>query len=387
MATVGISGLTKIYNDVPVLRSLDLDIADGEFVTLLGPSGCGKTTTLRCIAGLERPDEGRIAIDGRTVVAPAERVFVNPDKRGIGMVFQSYALWPHMTVAKNVGYPLKVQKTPKAELAARVHEALAMVDMDRFGNRSATMLSGGQQQRVALARAIVGNPLVLLFDEPLSNLDAKLRISMRKEIRTAHERIGATSIYVTHDQEEAMALSDRIVVMSEGQIQQIGRPREIYEHPVNSYVADFVGYENVVAGAVESAERDAVMFRPDGAESPIACRTLGETAATGRAEIAIRGDDVRLQRTPPANAGNWLKGTIVSSTYVGQRIEFIFEAGRTRLKSNADVRTAGDGIDHLRAGDEVFAELPVEFVVLLRTLSAPAVAGEPSSEEPVHVGS
>src|SRR5690625_1421616 len=229
MAKVTIDSLEKRYapKAPPAVPSLDLDIEEGEFLTLLGPSGCGKTTTLRCVAGLERPTGGRVSIGGQIVDDPARGVHVPPNKRDIGMVFQSYALWPHMTVATNVGYPLRMRKVSIKERAKRVRDVLELVGLEEYSTRMATDLSGGQQQRVALARALVADPRLLLFVEPLSNLDARLRQDMRAELREMHRRVGTTSIYVTHDQEEAVSLSSRIVLLNKGKIEQVGTPREI----------------------------------------------------------------------------------------------------------------------------------------------------------------
>ncbi len=250
MAAVEIQGLTKSYGDNQVLSDLNIEVGDGEFLTLLGPSGCGKTTTLRCVAGLERADGGEIRIGGTVVASGAGRVFVPPNKRDIGMVFQSYALWPHMTVAGNIAYPLRMRRKGGGDVRRQVAQILETVGMAAFAQRHVTDLSGGQQQRVALARAMVAKPGLLLFDEPLSNLDAKLRRDMRREIRAAHDASGGASVYVTHDQEEAITLSDRVVVLRGGVVQQVGTPRDIYEHPVNTFVADFVGYDNILAGTV-----------------------------------------------------------------------------------------------------------------------------------------
>lgn len=224
MSQVKLEHLYKRFGNVTAVGDFNLDVKDGEFISFLGPSGCGKTTTLRMIAGFERPTEGSIILGDTVVSSASEGLFMAPEKRDIGMVFQSYAVWPHMTVAENVAYPLKIQGVSKAERDRRVEEALKMVHLDQYGRRYPNQLSGGQQQRVALARALIAHPGLLLLDEPLSNLDAKLRESMRFEISTLQKELGITVIYVTHDQSEAMTMSDRIVVMNGGEIQQIGRP-------------------------------------------------------------------------------------------------------------------------------------------------------------------
>src|SRR5690349_13761373 len=236
------------YGDVPAVRGVSFTVRPGEQLTLLGPSGCGKTTTLRAIAGLEQPSGGEIRIGGAPVYSAARRVNVPAEKRGLSMVFQSYAIWPHMSVFENVAYGLRVRGERKDAIAAKVARALDMVQMRAFAQRGASQLSGGQQQRVALARAFVFQPAVLLFDEPLSNLDAKLRADMRIELRALQHRLGITSVYVTHDLEEALAMSDRIVVMRDGAIAQIGSPADIYYAPRNAFVADFVGSANLVRG-------------------------------------------------------------------------------------------------------------------------------------------
>ena len=230
------------------VKGISFRVRAGEQLTLLGPSGCGKTTTLRAIAGLERPSAGAIRIGGETMYASAEGINIPAEKRGLSMVFQSYAIWPHMTVFENVAYGLRVRRKSRQEILTRVREALALVQMGPYENRPASALSGGQQQRVALARACVFQPSVLLFDEPLSNLDAKLRADMRIELRELQHRLGITSVYVTHDLEEALAMSDRIVVMRDGNIEQIGSPTEIYNLPRNAFVADFIGSSNLIAG-------------------------------------------------------------------------------------------------------------------------------------------
>ena len=245
---IEIENLEIRYGPVPAVKGISFRVRAGEQLTLLGPSGCGKTTTLRAIAGLERPSAGAIRIGGETMYASAEGINIPAEKRGLSMVFQSYAIWPHMTVFENVAYGLRVRRKSRQEILTRVREALALVQMVPYENRPASALSGGQQQRVALARACVFQPSVLLFDEPLSNLDAKLRADMRIELRELQHRLGITSVYVTHDLEEALAMSDRIVVMRDGNIEQIGSPTEIYNLPRNAFVADFIGSSNLITG-------------------------------------------------------------------------------------------------------------------------------------------
>src|SRR3954453_15784378 len=240
--------LEVYYGSVPAVRGVSFDVLPGEQLTLLGPSGCGKTTTLRAIAGLEQPTAGEIRIDGAVVYSSERGINMRAEKRGLSMVFQSYAIWPHMTVFENVAYGLRVRGTGAAEIPEKVHQALDRVQMRSFATRRASQLSGGQQQRVALARAFVFQPSVLLFDEPLSNLDAKLRADMRIELRELQHRLGITSVYVTHDLEEALAMSDHIVVMRDGLIAQVGSPNEIYNRPRNAFVADFIGSANLIRG-------------------------------------------------------------------------------------------------------------------------------------------
>src|SRR4051812_14516396 len=245
---IQVDRLEVYYGNVPAVRGVSFNVLPGEQLTLLGPSGCGKTTTLRAIAGLEQPTAGDIRIDGVTVYSSQRGINIRAEKRGLSMVFQSYAIWPHMTVFENVAYGLRVRRTAAAEIADKVHDALDMVQMRSFASRPAAQLSGGQQQRVALARAFVFQPSVLLFDEPLSNLDAKLRADMRIELRQLQHRLGITSVYVTHDLEEALAMSDRIVVMRDGVIEQTGTPDEIYSLPRSAFVADFIGSANLIQG-------------------------------------------------------------------------------------------------------------------------------------------
>ncbi len=300
MSTVTIEHVTKAFGSTVVLEDFSEVFADREFITLLGPSGCGKTTMLRIIAGFEKPPKGGVCIDERVV--SSEKVFIPPERRDIGMVFQSYAVWPHMTVFENVAYPLKIKKVAKATIQEKVGRVLEIVHLTQYAERIPSQLSGGQQQRVALARALVAEPKLLLLDEPLSNLDAKLRESMRFEIKEIQNALGITVVYVTHDQTEAMAMSDRIVVINRGLSQQIGKPRDIYNAPVTPVVADFLRKidfraREVMAGCIE----------PDdcGQKLPY------EGERKGRVLVGIRPERVRF------TADGSLSGTVKSHFYLG----------------------------------------------------------------------
>ena len=374
MSAVELTGLRKSYGDVTVLDDFSLRANQGELVTLLGPSGCGKTTTLRCIAGLERAERGEIRIGERLVASGERRVFVPPNRRDIGMVFQSYALWPHMTVFANVAYPLRVRRQDRQDRQRAVMEILAVVGMDRFAQRPVTELSGGQQQRVALARAMVARPAVLLFDEPLSNLDAKLRRSMRREIRDAHDRSGGTSIYVTHDQEEAIALSDRVVVIRDGTIQQVGTPQEIYTKPATRFVADFIGFENLLTAVVAEA-RDgstAVQLRPGGpGESggpgggPV-WTSRGITRPPGaEVVLAARAGDLEIGslEAPGEAPDGAIPGVVRSRAYAGGGVEYLVEVGGAAVVVRAPEDGAAGG--QLAAGGEAWVRFPPDAAVLV----------------------
>src|SRR5262245_58127938 len=258
MQAVRATGLVKAFGPLIAVNTLSLEAKAGEFLTLLGPSGCGKTTTLRLIAGLERPDRGEIHLGDRLLSSATTGLFVPPERRGMGMVFQSYAIWPHMTVFENVAFPLRELRRPRTEIRERVMAILNTVGLGALADRPAPMLSGGQQQRVALARALVSNPQVLLLDEPLSNLDARLREEMRFELRDMQARLGITSIFVTHDQAEAMTLSDRIIVMHAGRVEQGGRPEDVHQRPRTRFVMDFLGRANQLPARLTRASNDWV---------------------------------------------------------------------------------------------------------------------------------
>ncbi|HEX4192992.1 MAG TPA: ABC transporter ATP-binding protein [Stellaceae bacterium] len=324
-AFVQLDRLGKSYGPVPAVIDLSLDIAQGEALTLLGPSGCGKTTTLRMVAGLEKPDAGAIRFGGKPVVSIADRINLPPEKRNIGMVFQSYAIWPHMTVAQNVGFPLKVRRVDAATIRERVRKALAMIGLGGLEDRPATRLSGGQQQRVALARALIHEPALLLLDEPLSNLDVKLREQMRIELKLLQARLGLTLIYVTHDQSEALSLSDRIVVLNRGRIEQIGAPRTLYEQPATPFVRDFLGKSITLPGRVKSiaAGRAAVELGAHN-DALIDCPMPPalDLAAGREVDISLRPEAIHLANGPLANShGAALDGIVEAVLYQGERSE------------------------------------------------------------------
>jgi len=314
MEAIHVSSVTKSFGEVRALDGIDVEILPGELFFLLGASGCGKTTLLRCIAGLETPTSGTIHFGSRDVTN------LPPHKREAAMVFQSYALWPHLTVGQNIAFGLEERKVPKDEIKARVEEALEMVQLPGFGSRSIDQMSGGQQQRVSLARALVVKPKCLLLDEPLSNLDAQLRVEMRREIRRIVKDNGLTAVYVTHDQEEALAMADRMAVLSRGRIGQVGPPEEIYRNPRSAYVAGFIGETNLIDGeVVEVRERMCVV---KAAASTLTGRLTDPdwTPAAGEAvRVSVRPEAWRLHQTEGQNP---TKGSVLERTYLGQRIQY-----------------------------------------------------------------
>ena len=317
MADLRIEGLTKRFGGVTAVDDVNLHVADGEFVTLLGPSGCGKSTTLAAVAGLDRADGGRIQVGDTVYFDAARGLYRPPEARSCGLVFQSYALWPHMTVADNVAFPLALRKVPAAERKRRIAEVLALVEMECYAARYPHELSGGQQQRVALARTLVYHPAILLLDEPLSNLDAKLRDRARAWLGELRTRLKLTTIYVTHDQIEALALSDRIVVMNGGRIAQVGAPQEIYDHPADPFVADFIGTTNflparVVEGAPEGGR--ALLELADGQR--LAVQAERPATAGSRVTLAYRPEQMRIA-DGATEGGAVLRTRITSRAYVG----------------------------------------------------------------------
>ena len=332
MSEVRIEHVFKRFGSVTAVNDFNLVVKDGEFVSILGPSGCGKTTTLRMIAGFERATEGEIYIGEQCVSSSLKGSFAPPEKRDIGMVFQSYAVWPHMTVAENVGYPLKIKKVDKAERERRVQEMLELVHLGEYGKRYPNQLSGGQQQRVALARALVAAPGLLLLDEPLSNLDAKLRESMRFEILEIQKKTGITVVYVTHDQGEAMAMSDRVVVMSMGVVQQIGAPHEIYTQPANKMVADFIGLVNFMEGEVQG---DRVFLKGSKVSFPNTSKISGE------ATIAVRPENITMSLD-----GGQIEGQLTHRFYLGDAVDYRVKVGDHDVRvivKGADLNSIPDG--------------------------------------------
>jgi iron(III) transport system ATP-binding protein len=379
MSAVELVGLRKSYADVTVLDDFSLRANQGELVTLLGPSGCGKTTTLRCIAGLERAERGEIRIGERLVACPERRVFLPANRRDIGMVFQSYALWPHMSVFGNVAYPLRVRGRDRRDRQRAVMEILALVGMDSYAQRPVTELSGGQQQRVALARAMVARPAVLLFDEPLSNLDAKLRREMRREIRDAHDRSGGTSIYVTHDQEEAITLSDRIVVIRGGEIQQVGTPKEIYTKPATRFVADFIGFENLLTATVTEARNGSTGVKLSSGAGPV-WTSKGVTRVPGaEVVLAARADDLKIG-SPEEVPDAAIPAVIRSRAYAGGRVEYLVEVGGTRVVVRAPEAEAASSL--LDVGSAAWVLFPADAAVLVDddTAARPPQPTEPAVE-------
>ena len=327
---VTIQGVVKRFGAVTAVDAVDLTVADGELFTLLGPSGCGKTTLLRLLAGFYQPDGGTIRFGDRVVNGLA------PYERRIGMVFQNYALWPHMTVADNIGYGLRLQRLPAEEVAARLREGLRKVNLVGFEARYPGQLSGGQQQRVALARALVLNPDILLLDEPLSNLDAKIRVQVRAEIRRLQRELAITTIYVTHDQEEALSLSDRVAVMRDGRVLQVGPPRELYERPRTRFVADFVGTNNLVPGEVESRAAGATDMVVRTALGPL--RAIASGAVSARCVLAVRPENVTLG-SAAAGEGNRVAGRVSLVSYLGSTVRYDVET-EAGLVLKADIRDA-----------------------------------------------
>ncbi|MGH7846411.1 MAG: ABC transporter ATP-binding protein [Candidatus Binatia bacterium] len=355
---IEIKGLVKTFADrrsdgVRAVDNISFNVEEGRFYTLLGPSGCGKTTTLRCIAGLEKPDTGEIEVAGQKVFSSSSGTFAPAYRRPIGMVFQSYAIWPHLTVFENVAFPLRVgkQKFSSDQIRKKVRSAIEQVELGQMEGRMATQLSGGQQQRLALARALVREPQVLLLDEPLSNLDAKLRERMRVELRELQRRLRITTLYVTHDQIEALSMSNVIAVMSAGVIVQEGSPREIYLHPKTQFVAQFIGSTNQLSGKLQRAQAEglAVVNTEVG---EISCGIMNDVPPDTAVVVVVRPESVVLHRSRPSDRPNVVEGKVATAMFLGEYLDCSIELGKAILQTHQPHSL------ELRRGETVWVELP-----------------------------
>lgn len=350
---IQISNLRKCYwsrgTRVQAVDGVDIEVGTGEIFMLLGPSGCGKTTTLRCVAGLETADEGEIRLSEQVVFGNGGEITVPVYQRGVGMVFQSYAIWPHLSVFENVAYPLLHGRfrIDKSAVKDRVHTVLSLVGLAGFADRPAPLLSGGQQQRVALARALAYEPKVLLLDEPLSNLDAKLRAEMRVELRRLIKTLNLTSLYVTHDQEEALVLGDRIAVMASGKILQVGAPREVYARPRNEVVADFLGAANLLEGTISAPSGDDNTVSVRTAMGKLICRRSQAVATDQKVTVMFRPEDVLLNDATASAVENGFRGVVDQALFLGGRVQCQVLVDTIKIRgetANSQVYKAGDGV-------------------------------------------
>ena len=359
-----VQNLTKLFSvrgsqPVKAVDEINFSVKQGEFFTLLGPSGCGKTTTLRCVAGLERPHGGKISLRGKTVFDSTSRTFVDPNHRNIGMVFQSYAIWPHLNVFDNVAFPLRAGGQRNSTIIGKkVAWALELVGLNGFAERPAPQLSGGQQQRVALARALVKEPDLLLLDEPLSNLDSKLRERMRSELKRLQRELGITTLYVTHDQMEGILLSDRIAVMNGGRILQLGKPDDVYERPDNQFVADFMGSTNLLRGILRKEVGAAALEVVETDLGPLLCSFAVALASGSRVVISVRPENIKITKDGASDENNILEGRVKERTYYLGMVEYAIDVlgFELRVRSAADGEINGNGSVRLKlAADKCVA--------------------------------
>jgi spermidine/putrescine ABC transporter ATP-binding subunit len=350
---IQLKDIIKRFGTLEAVSHVSLEIHDGELFTLLGPSGCGKTTILRLIGGFHKPDHGEIYFDGKPVTP------IPPYERNIGMVFQNYALWPHMTISDNITYGLKLKRLPKAEIADKVSHVLKLVNLVGLEDRYPGQLSGGQQQRVALARALVLNPNVLLLDEPLSNLDAKIRVQVRAEIRKLQKELGITTIYVTHDQEEALTLSDRIAVVNLGKLLQIGTPRDLYERPHNPFVADFIGINNLIPGDVREINATEKRMRVQTKVGSLLCNSDEQFKPGDRCMVSVRPETASISEAVDSQKEfNCIAGTVSFASYIGNTIRYDVEIDHENL-FKIDIQNP---IDHkpFSMGEKVYVSFPIK---------------------------
>ncbi len=377
MSFLRIENLYKTFDRVVAVNRINLDIEEGEFFTLLGSSGCGKTTTLRMVGGLEKPDGGAIYLGEHCLAARERNIFVKPEKRDMGMVFQSYALWPHMTVFENVSYPLKLRGLSRSDIRAKVAEVLGLVGLGGLEDRPAPALSGGQQQRVALARALVFSPKVLLLDEPLSNLDAQLREEMRRELKALQQRVRITVLFVTHDQIEALSLSDRIAIMKFGVLEQVGTPEQVYYYPATPFVRDFLGKTFLLPGEVAAVSDQQVEIKVQGVgasalqlqRNNVISSSNGFPTVGQAAMVAIRPEKIALTDTVSERQSNVIEGALQSVQFLGDRYEYTVTLGaQTRVIVSPEAR-------QLKQGNKVFLELKPDGMTLW-----PRSGQEPTAE-------
>ena len=377
MGFLRIENLYKTFDRVVAVNRINLDIEEGEFFTLLGSSGCGKTTTLRMVGGLEKPDGGAIYLGDHCLAARERNIFVKPEKRDMGMVFQSYALWPHMTVFENVSYPLKLRGLSRSDIRAKVAEVLGLVGLGGLEDRPAPALSGGQQQRVALARALVFSPKVLLLDEPLSNLDAQLREEMRRELKALQQRVRITVLFVTHDQIEALSLSDRIAIMKFGVLEQVGTPEQVYYYPATPFVRDFLGKTFLLPGEVAAVSDQQVEIKVQGVgasalqlqRNNVISSSNGFPTVGQAAMVAIRPEKIALTDTVSERQSNVIEGALQSVQFLGDRYEYTVTLGaQTRVIVSPEAR-------QLKQGNKVFLELKPDGMTLW-----PRSGQEPTAE-------
>jgi len=357
MAILKVNNLSKNFGKVKAVQEVSFEATEGKVLSLLGPSGCGKTTTLRCIAGFENPDRGEIYLDDRKITP------IPPEKRGIGMVFQSYALWPHMTVYGNLAFGLQIRKVPKDEITKKIKKVLGMVQLEGYENRYPRQMSGGQQQRIAMARALVFEPDIMLLDEPLSNLDAQLREEMRFEFTELQKKLGITAVYVTHDQAEALVISDKIVILDQGKIVQSGAPKEIYSNPKNKFVAGFIAVTSFIEGKIDSftEEKKKVTVKTD---DGLIIHSFNHSFDIGqKVSVALRMNVIKFiqdENKSDKSKVNIFKGKIIQSSYLGNTIDYKIRMGKWEIRTNAEAKY------DFKLGEEVTFHLPSEDIIVTR---------------------